>query len=243
MISQFSQPGVHGFNQDACGYLKQKDKIIMAVADGHGHYLHFRSDIGSQLAVESAIQVFMDCTSHLEDLRQREQRIQQVWIDSVLSYHKEHMVSSFEWAKARKYAPLYIDEKIPIEIAYGTTLLACVYFLLENKLFVFRVGDGELYKVSTFRMEELLQKNDYGSEYITESLCEIPLILKDNLDHPSFEKGLTSKDVLILATDGLSKFKNKKEIMYKIRKDVAGMNQLLSSLDNIDDLTVIAYKI
>ena len=52
MISQYTKQGYHGINQDACGFLEYDGKVIMAIADGHGHYLHFRSDIGSYLAVE-----------------------------------------------------------------------------------------------------------------------------------------------------------------------------------------------
>ena len=215
----------------------------MAIADGHGHYLHFRSDIGSYLAVESFIDCFKETTSQKEDLIQREKRVQKIWVKKVNQYHKEHFVSSFEWIRARKYAQAYIDEKIPLEIAYGSTLLGAIHFKEENKLFLFRIGDGEMIRISLFHQEELLKKNDYGDENITESICEVPVKIKDNLNLPSFEKGLKSRDVLLLSSDGLSKFKNKKEIIFKLRKDINKLESYLSTLDNTDDLSVIVYRL
>lgn len=243
MISQYTKQGYHGINQDACGFLEYDGKVIMAVADGHGHYLHFRSDIGSYLAVESFIDCFKETTSQKEDLIQREKRVQKIWVKKVNQYHKEHFVSSFEWVRARKYAQAYIDEKIPLEIAYGSTLLGAIHFKEENKLFLFRIGDGEMIRISLFHQEELLKKNDYGDENITESICEVPVKIKDNLNLPSFEKGLKSRDVLLLSSDGLSKFKNKKEIIFKLRKDINKLESYLSTLDNTDDLSVIVYRL
>ena len=100
MISQYTKQGYHGINQDACGFLEYDGKVIMAIADGHGHYLHFRSDIGSYLAVESFIDCFKETTSQKEDLIQREKRVQKIWVKKVNQYHKEHFVSSFEWVRA-----------------------------------------------------------------------------------------------------------------------------------------------
>lgn len=243
MISQYTKQGYHGSNQDACGYLELDDKVIMAVADGHGHYLHFRSDIGAKLAVDSFIDIYQNCTSDPKELKQKESEIQPLWLEKVDEFHNQNIVSSYEWARTREYAQNYIDKKIPIEIAYGSTLLGAVYFKQENKLFILRIGDGEIMKVSLFHTVNLLKKNDYGSDYVTESICEIPAKIKDNLEMDSFNNGLTQKDLFVLASDGLTKFKNKKEIVHRIRKDPNNVESILSKLDNADDLTLVIYKL
>src|SRR5579862_3030970 len=43
-------------NQDATGWRSLDDGLlVVAVADGHGHFRHFRAEQGSQLAVEAAL--------------------------------------------------------------------------------------------------------------------------------------------------------------------------------------------
>ena len=39
------------------------------------------------------------------------------------------------------------------------------------------------------------------------------------------------------------KFKNKKEIIFKLRKDINKLESYLSTLDNTDDLSVIVYRL
>ena len=246
MLSYYSKKGYHAINQDACGYLEQDNLIIMAVADGHGHYLHFRADVGARLAVDAAIDCFKDIHCEKEELESllsmREKKVPMVWKEKVLAYHENHVVDALEWAYTREYAQAYIDQQIPIEFAYGSTLLVAVYFKEWNRLYVSRVGDGEILKLNTFFMYDLVEKNDYGSEFVTESICEKNAQMKNNIEYATFDKGLTKKDTLILSTDGLSKFSNMSEIVKKIRKDPNKLEEIIESLDNVDDLTMIVYR-
>ena len=52
--------------QDASGFVKDKNYAAIMVCDGHGGDKHFRSDIGSKIAIgicEKSLEEFVKCTA------------------------------------------------------------------------------------------------------------------------------------------------------------------------------------
>src|SRR5665648_819041 len=60
IVSESVKSANHPLNQDARKYFISKDKeqVIIAVADGHGSKKCFRSDIGSKFAVDVLLKIF-----------------------------------------------------------------------------------------------------------------------------------------------------------------------------------------
>lgn len=111
------------------------DRLILAVADGHGGRFYCRSDVGARFACESAVEILRDKTiswesvpAHIKDLYDRKV--------------EAHLLEK----------PLTDDELIlvngqPDQVAYGSTLLAVC--ITPEGIFRAQVGDGEMHVVTT----------------------------------------------------------------------------------------------
>ena len=244
VLESYTKKGNHLKNQDALLTYTDENKVICAVADGHGFYMHFRSGYGSQIAVECAIDVYKDVMeADINTLIKKENELTSEWKKRVLAHYKEKPISSFEWFTAKEFAQYYQTGQLPIPYMYGSTLLISIYFTKENRLFIARVGDGEIFKVNeNNEILDLVEKEDFGSEYVTESLCEDPPHVKDNLESISFVEGLKEDDTLIVASDGLSKFSNMDDIVLYMKNHPENLEELIEKLNNVDDFTVIVFK-
>ncbi|MEM7097858.1 MAG: PP2C family serine/threonine-protein phosphatase [Pseudomonadota bacterium] len=101
--------------------------FLIAVADGHGSAPHFRSDIGSQLAVEAAKSALEWDLNDLGEGRELIEDLVQIWRQSVQQHLSKHPIGS---PGENIYFP------------YGTTLVmvaanADVFLALQ-------LGDGDL---------------------------------------------------------------------------------------------------
>ncbi|HWJ07775.1 MAG TPA: protein phosphatase 2C domain-containing protein [Nocardioides sp.] len=120
---------------------------VVAVADGHGHKLHFRSDTGAALAVVSAIEelrrVLPDVaasTDHAaaeELLRTAAEGVVSTWTAKVRHHLEANPYSEPEVALGADADPLR---------AYGTTILAAA--AVADFVLFLQIGDGDSVLVS-----------------------------------------------------------------------------------------------
>lgn len=138
--------------QDAVHTWCDGGQAVLAVADGHGHEDHFRSDTGAALAVVSAVEELRRLLPEVAELdgpdtrEAIEQRLQTAgaailatWRDKIAHHREAHPFTEVEVADHGAA----LD---PVR-AYGTTLLAAA---LTGDLLVFlQVGDGDSVAVGT----------------------------------------------------------------------------------------------
>ena len=115
-------------------------QAVAAVADGHGHKAHFRSDIGSALAAVSAVEEMRRVVGDLSDpevagdlVTSAAAAIVDNWVTKV-RHHIE--ANPFDLADERHAAA--VDDPLR---PYGTTLLAAA--VSGDLLVVLQIGDGD----------------------------------------------------------------------------------------------------
>lgn len=174
-------------NQDACLFDVGTDgapPIIVAVSDGHGSERCFRSDVGSHLAVETALIECRACLegltgaspSEVKDAIQRRflGQLVRAWCQCVLQHAVEHAFTDDEVSKAQANLSLTVASGLSEEQtlhAYGATLL--VVMLTEKFALYLQLGDGEM----------LVVHESADKEHPAESLAEVsrPLIRDESL--------------------------------------------------------------
>jgi hypothetical protein len=126
--------------QDAVLTWSSGDRAVVAVADGHGHRFHFRSDTGAALAAVSAVEELRRLLPELTDPTTAQDlvtaagtAIVETW-NAKVAHHRE----------ANPYTDRELDEygagADPVR-AYGTTLLAAA---VAGDLIAFlQIGDGD----------------------------------------------------------------------------------------------------
>ena len=182
-------------NQDAIAWSPPGGlggRIAAAVSDGHGARLHFRSEIGSRLAVERAVEIL---SWHFDDGEDDEAaalagEIANAWRRAVAG----HVAAN----------PLPDDRPMPVALAYGATLIA----IGANAalLSVLQIGDGDLLLgYSDGRIERPLH-DDWGlvGEQ-TYSLCQDDAETRFRVATIWRESEPSWPDFALLATDGVSK--------------------------------------
>jgi len=147
-------------NQDAVDYRVANvgpSSVIAAVSDGHGSERCVRSDIGSRIAVEVAVE---QTTNYLRqhpdvdgDLRYVHNTLQKRLIPEIVRIWKERveehaMKEPFTVPERNKLFPNSIDDvavgpsKSQIHHAYGSTLLLVA--ITDHYAFYAQLGDGEI---------------------------------------------------------------------------------------------------
>jgi len=149
-------------NQDAIGWRPECGKgrsVLLAVADGHGSPKCFRSDTGSRLAVETALEVFqefLDSQADPLDLSACKRAvdehlpvmIERRWKEAVDGHLEEYPLLVREVARVEEsqgVAARQAVEKDPNH-AYGTTLLGII--MHESFLACIQIGDGDILLVT-----------------------------------------------------------------------------------------------
>jgi len=149
-------------NQDAFAFDVGPDgapPVFIAVSDGHGSDLCFRSDVGARLAVETAL---TECRACLDGLRAAspteikntvERRflghLVRAWRRRIFQHADEHPFSVEEIARAAGDVSPPDTTRLSDEHvlrAYGATLL--VLMLTEQFALYLQLGDGEMLIVS-----------------------------------------------------------------------------------------------
>lgn len=150
-------------NQDAWNNDVRSDgapPVIVAVSDGHGSEHCFRSDVGSQLAVEAAVTECKLCLEGLSNASPSEIKdtierrflghLVRAWKERVKRHAAEHPMTDDELARLRATRKTGVENETILDAelwrAYGATLLVLV--LTETYALYLQLGDGEMLVVS-----------------------------------------------------------------------------------------------
>ena len=152
--------------------------VIAAIADGHGSKKYFRSHMGSQFAVEAALETvkrfYLDPEkfeksfpkNHKLILKNIEKQIIVNWNARVQKHLEEHPVRAAEITNFTKEE----FQAIPTESYYGTTLVVAV--IGRGFCFGVQIGDGSL--VALFEDGEPVMPMNYDESApanMTASMC------------------------------------------------------------------------
>ena len=139
--------------QDSSGTVVTDKFAIAVVADGHGSAKHFRSDVGSRIAVKITTKLlknYMNRPDFKEQffkhpefiLAQMEKQILMKWREAVEEYHLENPLTEEEENKIPEKA----KGRLRTAVIYGSTVLAAV--LTKDFSYGMILGDGGFF-VST----------------------------------------------------------------------------------------------
>ncbi len=163
--------------QDYSAYRTYDRYSIAVVADGHGSKKHFRSDVGSRCAVESAIETIEEFYSdpgfedamlanHEDIIKRIEKQVIARWNDKIQEHFDLNPVTDKEKSP-------FTDEQfkeLHTETFYGTTLIAAVM----NELFTFgiQIGDGSLVTIFDDGETDMpIMYQESAPANITASIC------------------------------------------------------------------------
>lgn len=192
--------------QDSSAYFAEEDYAVAVVADGHGSKKHFRSNVGSELAVESTLatikRFFEDKDEFINNfpknhkmvIKNIQKQIISNWNVAVEEHFRNNPITSLEKSNFTKQE----FEKIPMESYYGTTLVAVV--ACKEFLFGFQIGDGSL--VGVFEDGSTAMLIDYEESNpanITASICNANAVSMFGSFYIENKKVLA----LYVSTDGL----------------------------------------
>jgi Protein phosphatase 2C len=127
--------------QDSFTTWAESGHAVVAVADGHGHFQHFRSAVGSALAVKiaqdllvSRVRRFEDAESVAAELRDRVgPALVEAWIAACLTHARQHPFTGAEPDVGRSEQQLLLP--------YGSTVIAMA--ASPRVLAVLQLGDGD----------------------------------------------------------------------------------------------------
>lgn len=190
--------------QDAVFSYRDRDILYIAIADGHGSELCFRSHIGSEFAVRSAIDVArhqartinkqLELYARKSSTLNVAKAILAYWAKSCLEHLKSQPFMNDELDNLSREKKRRLSGNALL--AYGTTLAVLV--CAKDRVFGFNIGDGDLLVLKGQKAESVFTKNKniVGNE--TYSICT-PDALK-NSEYIEFD----TKDInsMLLSTDG-----------------------------------------
>jgi serine/threonine protein phosphatase PrpC len=149
-------------NQDAWQHYVSPDglpPVIVAVSDGHGSNRCFRSDVGSRIAVEVAIELSRSCIDSLQAANLSEARdtfecrfprhLISEWKQRVLRHASEQEFSGIEISQMAPANRSEVGQPVPeahVLDAYGATLLLLI--ITQSYAVYLQLGDGEMLVVS-----------------------------------------------------------------------------------------------
>lgn len=128
--------------QDAHAVRVDGGTAYAAVADGHGHHLHFRSDVGSALAVELGLELLGSALPRLTGVTETRSALRHVgadlverWTAAVYDHIQQHPFDAEESALVTG------SDREHLTRPYGTTVLAMV--ATDHVVGVLQIGDGD----------------------------------------------------------------------------------------------------
>jgi serine/threonine protein phosphatase PrpC len=227
-------------NQDSIQWKQSRDSetIVMSVADGHGSDIHFRSKIGSLIAVKTAVATLfrlfhnqpieIDNVSQIKDIVRYSvpRLLVHNWVDEVQRHVQKHPFSNNEIDLILEKKGPFMLEKIinNPKIAYGSTLLTAV--ITKNYFIFFQLGDGDILIVDNNRNIRNMSSNNYfGSDTKSsiESIIHTESLCMDN-SWLEFKTGIfdfyaLKPKLILLSTDGYCNSFNNESGFLKIGLD------------------------
>ncbi len=190
--------------QDSSGVYVSDHFAIAVVADGHGSAKHFRSDVGSRIAVKITLGLlknYMKQPDFVEQfrehptfiLRQMEKQILMKWREAVEEYHRENPLTEEEQEKQAQ-----MGGNLRTATIYGSTVLAGV--LAEEFAYGLVLGDGGLVVLDEGGRLFIPVEDKNSHANYTSSLCNSNAV--HFFEHWYTE---TAPGALFVSTDGLFK--------------------------------------
>src|SRR5665648_103891 len=205
IVSESVKSANHPLNQDARKYFISKDKeqVIIAVADGHGSKKCFRSDIGSKFAVDVLLKIF---SKHL--LRKTFDNLQSGFSgmsqDLAKAIHQQWLEKVTTHLERNPFTPEeeLVDPKVlkNQKISYGTTLLGAL--ITPNYIIYLQLGDGDILVVSDNAVMRPIPKDENLIANETYSLCDSEAFAFFKFHYQPIIGQLP--DLIMLSTDGYS---------------------------------------
>lgn len=191
--------------QDSSGYIVFPNYSVSVVADGHGSKKHFRSDKGSNFAVESSLETINEFLADFKGFT----NVFKKFPDKVLNMMQKNIISKWNDKIEQHYKsnPITDKEKSPfsesefndikVESYYGTTLIVGV--ICHEFAFGLQLGDGSLVLVNEIGGVEMpIVDDETHPANITASMCNSNAIELFN----SFYT-FTRPTAILVSTDGL----------------------------------------
>lgn len=254
-------------NQDSLEYWVSDGSgtaAVLAVADGHGSAMCFRSDVGSKLAVEAAVRVLRDVAPQLRaesgpapTAQKFEGEIPatlvRTWRESVQRHFETMPVADSEWDSLESQSGAADAERVRRDpfLAYGSTLLAAL--VTDAFILYLQLGDGDVLGVTANgltrrkidRDEQLIANQTYsicqpGAErYVRLGLepitAESPVLILLATDGYS-NSFVTDEDFLQIGHDYLETIRNTG--LESVERSLAGWLDETSLKGSGDDITV-----
>ena len=227
-------------NQDSIRWKQSSisNTIVMSVADGHGSDIHFRSKIGSQIAVKTAVETLFELfhnqpieinnVSQVKDIIRYSipRLLVHNWMDRVQYHVQKHPFSTNDIDLVlKKKGPLILKKIINNpRIAYGSTLLTAV--ITKNYFIFFQLGDGNILIVDNNKNVRNLFSNknsDSGDKSLIESIVHTESLCMDD-SWLEFKTGIfdfhaLKPKLILLSTDGYCNSFNNESGFLKIGRD------------------------
>lgn len=191
--------------QDSSGTVVTDRFAIAVVADGHGSAKHFRSDVGSRIAVEITTKLLKNYMSRPDFqeqffrhptfiLAQMEKQILMKWREAVEEYHRENPLTDEE----EKRIPEAARGRMRTAVIYGSTVLAAV--MAEDFSYGMVLGDGGFVVLGADGTLSIPIEDANAHANYTSSLCNTDAI-------HFFTHWYTTErtEALFVSTDGLFK--------------------------------------
>jgi len=192
--------------QDSSAFYCDDTISIAVVADGHGSQKHFRSDVGSKIAVDIAIKSIKDFmtdensfTKAIKNnsdkvLTRVESNIVYNWNNSINEHYNNNPVCENEISEISQHDL----QQLSIESIYGSTLIIAT--MTNNYWFGIQIGDGNcvcLYQNGESKI--LIPSDDRLVANFTTSLCD-----NDAIHNFRHYYSNVMPIALLVSTDGLS---------------------------------------
>jgi serine/threonine protein phosphatase PrpC len=179
--------------------------LVAAVADGHGHWKHFRSGRGAQFAVDVACAAALEAASEFAACGDSEEVISlaaSVLAPGVLTAWREAVTADVAAAPIRSEERPTGEEPTgdsdPV-VAYGTTLLMCA--VLGRWIVLAQIGDGDIVVVTGDGKALTPVPIDPSLDgRISTSLCQSTAL--SSFRYAAIDQESTPVSLVMLATDG-----------------------------------------
>lgn len=192
--------------QDSAAHYAAENFSAAVVADGHGSKKHFRSNIGSEIAVNCTLDVIKRFYSDADEfnrqfpknhkmiMRNIERQIISEWNSRV---NEHFLLNPITEAEKSQFTQEEFAE-ISVESYYGTTLVAAV--ISKDFTFGFQIGDGSLIAVfEDGHTSMILDYEESNPANITASMCNSNAITMFNSYYIDNKK----IGAVFVSTDGL----------------------------------------
>ncbi|HLI47365.1 MAG TPA: PP2C family serine/threonine-protein phosphatase [Chthonomonas sp.] len=206
------------------------ERLVAALADGHGSARSFRSDIGARFAVETAVEVLGELLKtdrppaplSPKSLQRSAERIVERWREKVRSHFYEHPITAAELEALQNEGEVTPRDTLEADpfLIYGTTLLAFV--ASGYHIALLQIGDGDalvVYRDGQVTRPILKDARHIANE--TTSLC-----MEDAAQEFRFATLNACRNdmmMIMLSTDGyVNSFVDEKSF-FKAATDLAGL--------------------